>query len=143
MEIRLIGHNTADYQNMILLRRQVLLEPLGIPVSFINQAKEKTDFLLAAFEKEEMIGCCVLTPAGETTIQLRQMAVPEKYQGKHIGSAIMNFAEHTALKNGFGIVMMHAREKAVPFYKKCGYAIAGGAFSEVGMVHFKMQKRIQ
>jgi predicted GNAT family N-acyltransferase len=38
--------------------------------------------------------------------------------------------------------MMHAREPVIDFYKKCGYAIEGDQFFEVGMAHHKMIKQL-
>ncbi len=142
MIVRLINHGGKDYQEMLLLRLQVLLDPIGIPSSFINQGKEKNDFLVAAFENDKMVGCCVLTAVDTEILQLRQMAVKDNYQGKGIGKEIINFAEKVALENNFKDLMMHARNEAVPFYKKSGYAIVSEPFSEVGIVHYKMRKRL-
>ena len=60
---------------MIALRFTELLTPIGIPVSYIEKEKEKYDILIGAFENNELIGCCVLSPKNDEIIQLRQMAV--------------------------------------------------------------------
>jgi N-acetylglutamate synthase-like GNAT family acetyltransferase len=142
MKVQLIKHNSNEYQTMIALRLQVLLDPIGVPVSFINQPKEKDDFLIAAFEADEMIGCCVLTPIDSDMVQLRQMAVLNDYQGKGIGKEIIDFGEHLALEKGFKKLRMHARDEAVHFYKKSGYVIVGNPFTEVGILHHKMEKEL-
>ena len=127
---------------MINLRITQLLEPIGVPASYIEKEKEKNDFLIGAFENNEMIGCCVLTPRENGTIQLRQMAVRKDHRGKRIGAAIIEFAEKVATKNTFSILMMHARDPVITFYKKCGYEIEGEQFFEVGIGHHKMQKQL-
>ena len=38
---------------------------------------------------------------------------------------------------------MHARETAVPFYERLGYATVGARFEEVTIPHFKMEKRLR
>lgn len=118
------------------------LEPIGVPASYINREKERNDFLIGAFENEEMIGCCVLTPKDKRTIQLRQMTVRSDYRKKKIGAAIIEFAEGLARKNNFSLLIMHARNPVIEFYKKCGYEIEGKEFFEVGIGHHKMQKRL-
>lgn len=142
MTINTIQHNSNEYEQMVQLRIKALLEPIGIPAHYIIREKEKDDYLIAAFEKNEMIGCCILTPKEKGVIQLRQMAVLPDYQGKRIGAAILGFAEEVARKNGYHILMLHARNPVIDFYKKSGYQIYGDAFFEVGMGHHKMQKQL-
>ena len=143
MIIRLIQHGTEDYDQMIRLRLEVLLSPVGIPESYIRKEKEKTDFLIGAFDDERMIGSCVLTPLSDTTLQLRQMAVRQEQQGKNIGRAILTFAERVAKDKGFEVVMMHARDVAIRFYEKAGYKIFDQPFEEVGIAHVKMNKNLK
>lgn len=142
MEIKLIEHNSSEYGQMINLRITQLLEPIGVPASYIEKEKEKVGFLISAFDNEEMIGCCVLTPREDGIIQLRQMAVREDYRGKKVGAAIIEFAEKLAKENNFSTLMMHARDPVIDFYKKCGYDIEGDQFFEVGIGHHKMQKQL-
>lgn len=142
MHISAIEHNSLAYRQMIDLRIHELLQPIGVPVSYINEEKEKNDFLLAAFEGEEMVGCCVLTPKGNTTVQLRQMAVRNDFRGQGIGAAIIAFAESFSRRHGYKVLMMHARDPVIGFYEKCGYSIFGAAFTEVGIGHHKMQKHL-
>jgi len=52
------------------------------------------------------------------------------------------FAEKWAKENGYTRIFCHAREVAVPFYKKSGYTIFGEKFEEVGIPHYKMEKMI-
>ena len=142
MEIKLIQHGSNDYGQMINLRITQLLEPIGVPASYIEKEKEKNDFLIGAFENKEMIGCCVLTPRRNGVIQLRQMAVRIDFRGKKAGAAIIEFAEQVARENNFSILMMHARDPVIEFYKKCGYEIGGKQFFEVGIGHHKMVKQL-
>lgn len=140
MMIKQMEHGSNDYEAMIQLRLKVLLEPLGVPLSYVNREKEKEDFLIGAFENEALVGCCILTPKDETIIQLRQMAVQTAQQGKGIGASIIDFAESLAKSEGYKILMMHARNPVIDFYKKSGYSIVGDEFFEVGIGHHRMQK---
>ena len=75
MIVRLIDYSSPDYAAMIDLRMDVLLNPIGIPRAYINTELEKEHLLIGAFENNELIGCCILTPIDEGLIQLRQVAV--------------------------------------------------------------------
>ena len=143
MTIRQIEFGSDEYEQMIALRVSQLLAPIGVPSTYIEKTKEQHDYLVGAFEKQELIGCCILTPINNTVIKLRQMAVRSDYRGKGIGVAIIEFAEHLATENKFSILMMHARDPVLDFYKKCGYQIDGEQFFEVGIGHHKMQKELR
>jgi N-acetylglutamate synthase-like GNAT family acetyltransferase len=140
MQTKLIQHGSPEYEQMVKLRIEALLEPIGVSASYIDRENEKDDFFIGSFEDGQIIGCCILTPKDKHTVQLRQMAVRPDNQGKKIGRLIIAFAEEVASKKGFKILMMHARDAVIEFYRKCGYEIAGPKFFEVGMGHHKMQK---
>lgn len=142
MNIRTINHNSKEYDEMIALRVSQLLEPIGVPASFIDKESEINDFLIGAFENDEMIGCCVLTPRENSVVQLRQMAVRSDYREKGVGASIVDFAERHARENEFTILMMHARDPVLGFYQKCGYETYDEPFTEVGMGHHKMRKQL-
>jgi len=142
MIIKIIKPGTTEYKQMIDLRITALLDPIGVPAHYIVPEKEKDDILIAAMEGTDMIGCCILTPAGKGQVQLRQMAVRSDQQGKHIGASIIAFAEKTAKENNFNTLTMNARNPVIGFYEKCGYQITGNEFYEVGIAHHKMQKNL-
>jgi len=142
MTIQTIKVGTPAYEMMIDLRMEVLLNPIGIPRTYINPEKEQQDILVAAFEGEEIMGCCILTPIDDQAIQLRQMAVKQTSQGTGIGAAIVAYAESTAKEKGYKTLFMHARDAVIPFYEKQGYHIEGQGFTEVNIPHHKMKKEL-
>jgi N-acetylglutamate synthase-like GNAT family acetyltransferase len=142
MGLKQIDFGSPQYDQMIRLRNQILRYPLGLKISDEEMDKEKEDILIAAFDDDEMLGCCVLTKLDTTTIRLRQMAVQGNLQGKGIGASIMSFAENLARDKGFGKIIMHARDTALGFYEKFGFKVAGDEFSELELPHHIMEKSI-
>ncbi|RYY40696.1 MAG: GNAT family N-acetyltransferase [Chitinophagaceae bacterium] len=143
MELRLIHTGSPEYEQMKQLRLEVLLRPIDVPETYINPQREQHELLVGAFEGLRMIGCCVLTPVGDRQLQLRQMAVDSVQQGTGVGARIVSFAEQVAIERGFSEVFMHARDAVLGFYEKCGYAIRGDQFFEVGIPHHIMFKEIK
>lgn len=141
-ELTCIEWGSPEYEQMLELRKQVLLAPIGVPFSYIVPENERTDFLIAAFENGRLLGCCVLTSRAAGAIQLRQMAVQRDLQQKGVGRQIVAFAEDIARKNGFALLYMHARNPVMEFYKSCGYTVSGVEFEEVSIKHHRMQKRL-
>ncbi|HEY1023421.1 MAG TPA: GNAT family N-acetyltransferase, partial [Flavisolibacter sp.] len=96
LQFRIIQTGTKAYEEMICLRMAVLLDPIGIPRTYINPQKEASDHLLGVYEDDQLAGCCILTPVDQKTVQLRQMAVHASHQQKGVGRALLSFAEAVA-----------------------------------------------
>jgi GNAT superfamily N-acetyltransferase len=142
MDIRLAEAGSKEYEAIVALRIRALLQPIGIPASYIEFEKEKHDIFIGAWNNDELAGCCVLTHQDAGIIQLRQMAVAPGLQGKGIGRAIIGFAEQVARDRGYQTLILHARDPVIGFYQQCGYTISGPQFFEVGMGHHKMQRQL-
>jgi GNAT superfamily N-acetyltransferase len=127
---------------MVKLRDDILRKPLGLGFSPDELEQEKENMLIAAFEDEDILGCCMLVEENADTVRLRQMAVLNDLQGKGIGRALMGFAENLARDRGYKILSMHARKNAIGFYEKMGYRIASDEFNEVTIPHFVMEKKL-
>ena len=127
---------------MVHLRTEILRKPLGLQFSEEELEIEKNEILIAAFEEEKMLGCCMLVNEGERSCRLRQMAVINNLQGKGIGRALMIFAENIARDRGYKKLTMHARKTATGFYERLGYQITGDEFKELAIPHYLMEKSL-
>jgi predicted GNAT family N-acyltransferase len=142
MALKIIEHNSPEYDKMVALRYEILRKPLGLEFNKEELDKECNDILIGAFDDERLLACCMLTAISTDTCRLRQMAVHNSLQGKGIGATMMNFAENVARDRGFKTLTMHARKTAVGFYEKLGYRIHGEEFQEVTIPHFEMRKKL-
>ncbi|MGE5519890.1 MAG: GNAT family N-acetyltransferase [Candidatus Dadabacteria bacterium] len=140
MALKIIDYGTADYQNMLKLRDEILRKPLGLQFTEEEIEKEKSNLHIAAYEDDQMLGCCMLVEEEPGTVRLRQMAVVNAVQGKGIGRALMQFAENLARDRGYKKITMHARSNAVGFYEKMGYRRIGDPFQEITISHYVMEK---
>jgi predicted GNAT family N-acyltransferase len=142
MALKIIEHNSPEYDKMVALRYDILRKPLGLEFSKEELEKECNDILIGAFDDDRILACCMLTATSNDTCRLRQMAVHNSLQGKGIGATMMNFAENVARDRGFKTLTMHARKTAVGFYQKLGYHVHGEEFEEVTIPHFEMRKKL-
>lgn len=142
MALKIIDHGSTDYQQMVDLRHEILRKPLGLNFSQEELDREKHDILIAAFEEEQMLGCCLLVAESNEECRLRQMAVLNTLRGKGVGRALMIFAENIARDRGFKKMSMHARASVLGFYEKLGYTAIGDEFVEVTIPHYMMEKEL-
>jgi predicted GNAT family N-acyltransferase len=142
MALKIVDYGTKEYKQVLQLRDEILRKPLGLHFSPEELEKEKEHMHMAAYEDDQILGCCMLVKEGEDTVRLRQMAVVNDVQGKGIGRALMQFAENLARDRGFKRITMHARKNAVGFYERMGYKKQGDEFMEITIPHIVMEKEL-
>ncbi|RYY64815.1 MAG: GNAT family N-acetyltransferase [Chitinophagaceae bacterium] len=142
MALKIIDHGTPEYHQMVQLREVILRQPLGLQFAPDELESEKDNILMAAYEDDHILGCCMLVEEAPDTVRLRQMAVLNDLQGKGIGKALMNFAENIARDRGYKKITMHARKNAQGFYEKMGYRKRGEEFQEITIPHYVMEKQL-
>lgn len=142
MALKIIDYGTEEYRQMLKLREDILRQPLGLHLSQEELEKERDNLLMAAFDDDKMLACCMLVEEDPQTVRLRQMAVLNDLQGQGIGKALMQFAENVARDRGYQKITMHARKNATGFYEKMGYRVIGDEFIEITIPHYVMEKSL-
>lgn len=140
MEHRWASHNSPDYHHLVELRRRVLRLPLGMDFTPGQLAGEAGDLHLGAWQGERLLGCLLLTDRGGGTVQMRQVCVEPTLQRTGVGAALVAESEAEARRRGFRRMILHARDTAVGFYLRLGYAEVGAPFEEVSIPHQEMAK---
>ena len=97
---------------------------------------------LGAFANDSLVGVLTLI-SKKQSVQLRGMAVLEKFQGQGIGKQLIAHAEKVVRQQNIRNLWMNARLIAVPFYEACGYQKQGETFElPYGGTHYKMIKNL-
>jgi len=139
-----LGQEEKNAVNAVVNSNILFLQPYLTKLSHNVRhcIKRKENLLIAAFEDEQMLGCCMIVEMDPRKARLRQMAVLNNLQGKGIGRALIQFAENLARDHGYRIMSMHARKPTVPFFEKMGYKISGDEFIEITIPHYEMIKEL-
>jgi ribosomal protein S18 acetylase RimI-like enzyme len=142
MKCQEVQYATDEYRQTVVLRDQVLRQPLGMKTSDDDLAADRACLHFGCWDSDRLAACLVLQPLGKAIIRMRQVAVDTDYQRQGIGTLLVSFAESQALDRGFREVVMHARDTAVEFYQRLGYTTAGDPFLELAIEHFLMKKSL-
>jgi GNAT superfamily N-acetyltransferase len=71
------------------------------------------------------------------------MGVREDTQGLGVGKKLIAYAEQKAKQKGAKKMILHAREIAIDFYKKCDYSIVEKSYLMWNEIqHFLMEKKL-
>lgn len=158
MEYQFISQQSSEYLEERELRARLLRLPLGMPRGSERFRFEDRCRHLVALEMDRVVGCLMFHPeaheAGRVTDsrvfcpkarmggRLLQMVVEEAFQGQGVGTGLVRFLEAHLAREGFESLYLHARDHALGFYEKLGYRAEGVAFTEVGISHHRMVKRL-
>lgn len=118
-------------------------EELIKAVGWKVQPKEKTEAVLKApvyaavaedKELNKIVGCVLLLGDGASFYYVKDMMVHPDYQGKHIGTALMQRLNHWLETNGSPDVLvgLYTGENLAPFYKQFGFTQAFGMCRHIG-----------
>ena len=140
--IKIINFFSTEYFLGLALRNDILRKPLGIIFSLNDLKEEETQIHIGAFDDGTLMGCLLLKPLDSTTIQMRQVAVDDKFRSKGIGRDMVFFSEVYSRKLGYKKIILHARDTAIKFYEKLNYKKIGNEFIEVTIPHQEMEKYI-
>lgn len=143
MNIIQVDFATPEYDETVKLRYNILREPLDLDFTAEQLAEEYADFHLAAYDDAWILrGCLVLTPKTDKVLKMRQVAVNDVAQRTGVGTALVQASELFAKAHGYTLMELNARDTAIPFYEKLAYDKVGQPFEEVGIAHFKMEKKL-
>ncbi len=131
---------TPEYLEGIALRDLVLRKPLGLSINNDPLEEEFDQVHIGLYEEEAgIMGTCTLQIREDGSFKMRQVAIHPDARKKGYGRALVTFCERYALRQEATKLYCHAREVAMPFYKKCDWAIEGEVFTEVGIPHYQMR----
>lgn len=133
-----------DLQKIVQLRYLILRQPWQQPIESAKDELESQSFnALLENEQGEVMACGRLQINPNHVGQIRYMAVAENLQGKGYGNQILKFLETQAKQLNLTLLELQARENAVSFYKKNGYAIKEKSFLLWGIIqHYLMVKEL-
>ena len=138
-----ISFATPAFDEALRLRNDILRVPLGLEFYPEDIIKECDETHLGIYSPDfQLLGCLTLRKLNEQTLKMRQVAIAKSVQGLGLGRQLVEASEEWARVHNFSNMSLHAREVAVPFYKKLSYLIEGQQFMEVNIPHFKMIKKI-
>lgn len=133
-----------EFEAYYLLRYQLLRAPWNQPKGSEKDNMEDDSIHAIALDNDQtIIGVCRLQFNSKEESQIRYMAVADSHQGKGIGKKLVKYMENRAKQQGIQTMILHARENALPFYKKCGYTIIEKNYLMWGEIqHYLMGKKL-
>jgi ribosomal protein S18 acetylase RimI-like enzyme len=136
---------TAYYQLRYAVLRAPWQQPIGSERAPADEEPSTVHALLLAPAKADALPTALAVGMLQRTDQhqgqIRFMAVAPEAVGRGLGHHIVTYLEAKARAAGLDEVVLHARETAVGFYQRLGYAVVQPSHTLFGTLpHFLMRK---
>ncbi len=139
----------ARLEEIIDVRHQVLRHGQPRSSCYYPEDNYKHTVHFAAKLNNEIVGCASIYKESHPDFSLKQswrirgMAVYEVFQGRNIGTQLLETCINHAIKQKAHVIWCNARMSAVKFYKNSGFKIIGDEFDipDIGP-HFLMAKNL-
>ncbi len=139
----------ARLEEIIDVRHQVLRQGQPRSSCYYPEDSYKHTVHFAAKLNNEIVGCASIYKESHPDFSLKQswrirgMAVYEVFQGRNIGTQLLETCINHAIKQKAHVIWCNARLNAVKFYKNSGFKIIGDEFDLPGIgPHFLMAKNL-
>ena len=137
-----IAHGSACYRKVLCWRDLILRRPLGLFLTDADTAGEESQRHFVLKRGETLLAGVIAVIEKPGTMRLRQMWVRSDAVGQGHGRSLLAGVERILHEEGLLRITLNARLIVRGFYDKCGYAVEGEAFEEVGIPHIRMTRRI-
>jgi predicted GNAT family N-acyltransferase len=113
----------------------------GVSAAADRDGRDPEATHIVAVEGERVVGTCRLLFRGRVA-QLGRLAVEPDMRGAGIAAAILREADSVALSQAADSISLHAQTYALRLYLDAGYEERGPEFTEEGIEHVAMEKRL-
>lgn len=127
------------WQDTIAVRHQVLW-PDKAP-EFCRVEGDEQALHFAVLENQEII-CVASLYVNENSARLRKFATLDAFQGKGIGSTMIDHLINNLKQQGIHYLWFDARESALGFYQRFGFETTGELFYKSDVAYYKMYKNL-
>ena len=131
----------SDWQAVKALRIAVFVDEQGLPADVEFDVYDATATHAAAFDTDGVVvGNGRLYRDGRGEARIGRMAVRGDLRRSGIGTAVLEWLEASAVRQGAREVVIHAQAYLERFYARRGYIVNGAPFEEDGLQHVRMTK---
>ena len=133
----------ADLDRAYALRREVFVVEQRVPEELERDEHDAAaDHVVAEDEAGRCVATGRLVRIGPRTGKVGRMAVAAQVRGRGAGAAVLAELERVAAGRGLEEIVLHAQVSAKAFYDRAGYVAEGDIFTEAGIEHVTMRKRL-
>ena len=130
-----------EFERYYDLRWRILRQPWNQPKGSEKDELDVQSIHITVYEDGTLVGIGRAHYNSPEEAQIRYMAVENGQQGRGIGGLVLGELENKMFEKGVNVIVLNARESAIPFYQKHGYITMGDAPTMFGVIHHKKMRK--
>jgi N-acetylglutamate synthase-like GNAT family acetyltransferase len=135
--------SSAEWEAYYELRWRVLRAPWQPGGCDRDETDDSSIHRMVVREDGKVLAVGRLHRLDEDSGQIRYMAVESGFEKRGYGTLVLGALERAAAEIGIEKIILHARERAVPFYQRRGYTTVESSFLLFGEIqHYMMTKKL-
>ncbi|MEH7177456.1 GNAT family N-acetyltransferase [Neobacillus vireti] len=140
MNVKVV-ENDKELEDAFSVRRTVFIEEQNVPAEEEIDELENEAAHFVAYSENSPIAAGRFRIVDEYG-KVERICVVKEARNTGSGKAMMNEIEAYALKQGLHKLKLNAQTHAIPFYARLGYEVVSEEFSDAGIPHRTMIKKI-
>ncbi|UTR13154.1 GNAT family N-acetyltransferase [Salipaludibacillus sp. LMS25] len=134
-------NSQSELEQAFAIRQAVFVEEQGVPREDEFDEHEKLAKHLLICKEGKAVGTGRVRFI-EQKAKLERICILVTYRKLGIGALIIKELETIALKQGYTHFVLHAQTQAKAFYEKLGYSPCSQVFTEEGIPHIMMERKV-
>ena len=131
------------YLAAVKIRNQVFVKEQKVPLSIEIDGNEAYAIHFVLYDDQKKpLATVRLLPLDDTSVKVQRMAVLKEYRGKGLGKILLQGAEDFAKEHDFKEITLGSQWQARAFYQEMGFKATGEPFTEAGIKHVTMIKKL-
>ena len=140
MSARVAGRD--DWPEVAALRHRVFVLEQGVPAELESDAADASAVHALARDDAGTVVAVGRLIERDGRAVIGRMAADRSVRGRGHGAAVLEVLHAEAAGRGFTEVELHAQLTARRFYERAGYEPVGGVYTEAGIEHVTMRRRL-
>ncbi len=124
------------------IRKAVFQEEQGVDRALDFDGLDETSAQIVAYLDKQPVGTARMRNLDKKIVKIERLAVLPHARGQGIAKKITEKALEIAAANNIREVVVHAQEYVKGLYEKLGFVEVGEKFTEAGIAHIKMKKKL-
>lgn len=141
LQIKTLGYQ-EEIATIRYIRTRVFQEEQGVSAELEFDGLDESAVHFLAYLNGKAIGTARIREINHNSVKIERLAVLSEARNQGVARQLMITALKVISQRQKSLVIVHAQEYVAQFYQQLGFEIIGERFTEAGIAHVKMIKRL-
>lgn len=141
MNIKIVEFN-QEQESIELIRKKVFQEEQNVPSELEFDGQDSQAIHLLAYVNSQPVATTRIRQLSSYQVKIERLAVLTSFRKQGIATKLMKVALEIIQDKKYREVIIYAQAYIQNFYQNLGFIQVGNTFTEAGIIHVKMVRKI-